>query len=733
MASLPKLVLGESTKKNVDKLNNVIDEVNLHGPNILDNPDFKINQRGLTEYPASTSAVWTIDRWWALFANVSVSDDHITLTAQSTEKMGSLRQNIYNSERFKGKYLTFTADCDLLTENSGVRLQFKCNNTWSPIAEFSAVGRNRIHATWKVPDDLSTEIEAAILIQIPTESETTKIDIYNVKVEVGQFSTEFVAPNPIDEILKIQSMNNDGSPRVISDKTLPSTVNSQMVSNPNILDNPDFRINQRSVSSISLTAGDSAVTDWVNDRWFFSVVGKDNTGVYNATTHTIESQSVSNKSGFYANIKQSISDPVKFAGSVMTLSCSMSELDAPAEIHLLRDNGPNTDITVIAKTAYDMAEMKTLTFTMPNDLTEDSRVYAVLQSQGSAKFNWAKLELGTVATQFVPPANAEELLKCQSKDNLGNSRLVSDSILPSLMNSRMMSNPNLLDNPDFMINQRGSNLYTSGYTVDRWYLATNGLCSLSYAYDGITLTVIKSPSASTHVFWQDLIDYSSIIEINSAPRGKHTLSVCVLNVTGKWAARIRTVNESGEYVASYYTSFLTSGINTVSVDLPETEFISTVSINVHPCDPGSLLKIAWFKLEQGMVSTQFVAPNYTLELLKCQRYYVEYNPDARLYANVGDGYGYINNNAIIYADLPTRMRAYPTLSVQGSWALSTTGEPSSDIPVSTIVNNMTSNLSLNRIILMCTGKNANTITTGNYYQLRASNDSTARLSLSADL
>lgn len=733
MSSLPKLVLGESTKKNVDKLNNVIDEVNLHGLNILDNPDFKINQRGLTEYPASTRAVWTIDRWCALFANVSVSDDHITLTAQSTEKMGSLRQNIYNSERFKGKYLTFTADCDLLTENSGVRLQFKCNNAWSPIVNFSAVGRNRIQTTWKVPDDLSTEIEVALLIQIPTASETTKIDIYNVKVEVGQFSTEFVAPNPIDEILKIQSMNNDGSPRVISDKTLPSTVNSQMVSNPNILDNPDFLINQRSTTTISLTSSDSAVAEWVNDRWYFTVVGSGNTGVYNALTHSIESQSIANKDGFYANLKQPISDPIKFMGTQMTLSCSMSGLDAPAKIYLFRDGGPNTDTTIVAETDYSMTETKTLTFTMPNDLIETSRVFVVLQTRGSVKFNWVKLEIGTVATQFVSPASADELLKCQGKDNFGKSCLVSDVGLPALMNSQMVSNPNILDNPDFKINQRGLTNYTSGYTVDRWFLDHE--CTLSYADDGITLTMPKSVSENTHVFWQHLIDFSSNIEIHNAHTGKYTLSVCVLSTSGtsEWYARIRTVYASGKFASSYYTSVLTPGINTISVDLPETEFISSISINAVSCDANSTLKIAWFKLERGMVPTPFVHPNPAEELLRCQRYYVEYNPDARLYANVGDGCGYTNNRAIIYVNLPTKMRTYPTLSVQGSWALSVTGDPSSDISVSTIVKTMTSNLSLNRLILVCTGKNANTITAGTYYQLRASNDSAARLSLSADL
>ena len=37
----------------------------------------------------------------------------------------------------------------------------------------------------------------------------------------------------------------------------------------------------------------------------------------------------------------------------------------------------------------------------------------VLQTRGSVKLNWAKLELGSVATPFVPPDPATELAKCQ--------------------------------------------------------------------------------------------------------------------------------------------------------------------------------------------------------------------------------------------------------------------------------------------------------------------------------
>ena len=36
---------------------------------------------------------------------------------------------------------------------------------------------------------------------------------------------------------------------------------------------------------------------------------------------------------------------------------------------------------------------------------------------------------------------------------------------------KKFSNPNLLINPNFEINQRGSTTYTTGYTVDRWKVA----------------------------------------------------------------------------------------------------------------------------------------------------------------------------------------------------------------------------------------------------------------------
>ena len=176
-----------------------------------------------------------------------------------------------------------------------------------------------------------------------------------------------------------------------------------------------------------------------------------------------------------------------------------------------------------------------------------------------------------------------------------------------------LSGKNDLDNPDFRVNQRGLSEYSTGYTVDRWYISTDK-CKAAPESDGIRLTATAALTSNTHAFWQN-------IEFPLAP-GKYTLSLNVLEVSGVWAARIRTVTAAGDYVDSYYTLALREGVNKVSVDLPDGEYISAVSIGFNKgTEAGNSLKLAWAKLESGSLATPFVPPDPATELAKCQRYY----------------------------------------------------------------------------------------------------------------
>lgn len=177
-----------------------------------------------------------------------------------------------------------------------------------------------------------------------------------------------------------------------------------MSSNSNLLINPDFMINQ--TGSQMFSASGNTV-----DGWVMSIVGSGNSGSYNAETHIL-SGSVLDKNGYYVNMFQFVEEPMRFAGKIMTVSSGMSGLDKSALIQIWRTEGTTT--TGVAATHYNLKADKVLTFTMPSDLTETSKIRVVLQTRGSVKLDWAKLEFGSAATRFVAPDPALELIKCQT-------------------------------------------------------------------------------------------------------------------------------------------------------------------------------------------------------------------------------------------------------------------------------------------------------------------------------
>lgn len=209
-----------------------------------------------------------------------------------------------------------------------------------------------------------------------------------------------------------------------------------------------------------------------------------------------------------------------------------------------------------------------------------------------------------------------------------------------------LSGKNELDNPDFNVNQRGLSEYSTGYTVDRWYISTDK-CKAAPETNGIRLTATATLTSNTHAFWQN-------IEFPLAP-GKYTLSLNVLEVSGVWGARIRTVTAAGDYVDSYYTLALREGVNKVSVDLPDGEYISAVSIGFNKgTGVGDSVKLSWVKLELGSAATPFVPPDPATELLRCQRYFTIYKHQNST-SNTDKctiGVGYALTSSIVYAVLP---------------------------------------------------------------------------------
>lgn len=161
------------------------------------------------------------------------------------------------------------------------------------------------------------------------------------------------------------------------------------------------------------------------------------------------------------------------------------------------------------------------------------------------------------------------------------------------------SNPNLLINPDFKINQRGQNIYNtepkSIYTVDRWsiYMPVGG--SVKPNSDG-TITVTNKSNdqgwffqtleskIENVVFTANVISVSGIVNIYADDAGK------TITNTGITSLQSESAIKCG--------------------------FVLTAN---------SSITLKWVKLEQGSIATPFVAPSPAEELMKCKYFFKQEN------------------------------------------------------------------------------------------------------------
>ena len=310
---------------------------------------------------------------------------------------------------------------------------------------------------------------------------------------------------------------------------------------------------------------------------------------------------------------------------------------------------------------------------------------------------------------FITRAELEKRLG--DKADVGHTHTVAD-----ITDCVEPSNPNLLTNPDFRVNQRGMTAYSSGYSADRWFIEGNK-CTVTAGADGVLIKSAIKLDSNAHVFWQKA-------ENPLAP-GKYTLSLNVLEVSGVWSARIRTVNASGDYVDSYYTSVLHNGVNKVSVDLSEGEYISAVSVGINKgTEAGNSLKLAWVKLEVGDGATPFVPPDPATALAKCQRYLYVLR-GSLLRAGLAEAYS--TSYAIFYLYAPASFRTIPSVSFENV-VLSSTKDGSVYSEAASI---QVRGCNSNAVKLLVNA--ADSLTIGEQYELSHKPDTTGSIILSAEL
>lgn len=158
------------------------------------------------------------------------------------------------------------------------------------------------------------------------------------------------------------------------------------------------------------------------------------------------------------------------------------------------------------------------------------------------------------------------------------------------------SNPNLIDNGWFLVDQRDSGDYTNaGYSLDRWFEGA-GFTIHHHSNKNITLTSSKN-----------IAQFSQRFETPLAP-GTYTVSIKVTAMTGDWRFSVGDVAIDVSRGIWKRTFTLTE----------EKTFVSIWHLGT---ETGSIT-IAAVKIEHGSVSTlaNDHAPDYAVELLKCQRY-----------------------------------------------------------------------------------------------------------------
>lgn len=174
------------------------------------------------------------------------------------------------------------------------------------------------------------------------------------------------------------------------------------------------------------------------------------------------------------------------------------------------------------------------------------------------------------------------------------------------------SNPNLLINSDFKINQRGATSYESrGYSVDRWKIWN--VTVTPNKNGGITVTNDKYADIGTFIQY-----------LENATEGDSTLSCYVTSVSGT----VTMVADDNSQVV------LKQGLNVVHTSASTKAF--TIFLN-----QGTSITLKWAKLEQGKHATAFVHPIYSEEYQKCMWYFQPitgarsgFFSDSKIYLNI---------------------------------------------------------------------------------------------------
>lgn len=223
-----------------------------------------------------------------------------------------------------------------------------------------------------------------------------------------------------------------------------------------------------------------------------------------------------------------------------------------------------------------------------------------------------------------------------------------------------ISNPNLLINGDFVVNQRGQEVYdTEGFCVDRWYFKGVTHDTLQTNFNAKTKTFTMKNISAYNLPSFGLFQY---IENSNELLGKTvTLSVKLngnlYSVTGNIEEnysendQITSIKLESDEDLNYVSRLSLYWNNTLKM----LQF--QIRVHVKPGYEYSM-QLSEAKLEIGTVATAFSPRPYAEELAMCQRYYIK-TPSNTIFAGRGNS----TNVCTFMIPLPVTQRSAGSINI----------------------------------------------------------------------
>ena len=358
-----------------------------------------------------------------------------------------------------------------------------------------------------------------------------------------------------------------------------------MLSNPNILLNGNFSINTNGLPQY--LKGD------IVDNW---------TSSSNSLITRVVDSGLSFTGGIYNRfITQEIKDYKKLLGKTVTISAKIKGVAGHQyKIGLYGNVSDNIDVYLGTYTGN--YEVVSYTMNIPNSWTNILAIYYPSLTETDEVFcDYIKLEIGSVATACSP------------------------NTLENYLFNNMPSNPNLLINGDFRINQRGQqgkyNFESSsgGYTADRWFAGTLQKITVN---EGGSITQTKSLGNTNRWVVQWIENYKQLL-------GKTiTISMKVKDGVSGVTYRLGVYDGTAATIKDGAYSIDGEQIVSVTINVPTTVKNNKLGIILYPYQTyvsGSTeqvsLTVDWVKAELGSVATPFSPRPYAEELALCEWFF----------------------------------------------------------------------------------------------------------------